>query len=165
MFVTSKAEPDELHLLQDEDYPENIDFKYHKSRRPRWGVLILFLNTVLLAVNVVFLSSNIPSITSRLSSDSENLIVEQVSVNAVLRQVSSYTPLLDKLNFTFINKKINGSLFNDPWSVYKAEPSKEVDAAWEEISKIRALVVEADEIRKMGKDPEFAVQVPLEWGT
>lgn len=59
---------------------------------------------------------------------------------------------------------MDASLFNDPWSIYKEQPSEEVDAAWEKISKTRSLVVDTDELRKMGKDPDFAVQVPLEWG-
>ncbi|KAJ4357173.1 uncharacterized protein N0V89_001748 [Didymosphaeria variabile] len=143
MIEASKPQPGELHLLKDEDYLKDVDFEYHRS-------LCLYLST--------------KATIARPACDTEDLAMDQGGANAALRQVSFYTPLLDKLNITFSDKRMNASLFNDPWTIYKAEPSKEVDAAWEKMSKTRSLTLEADEIRKMGKDPDFAVQVPLHWG-
>ena len=61
---------------------------------------------------------------------------------------------------------VRGDLFNDhdPPIIYRQEPSSEVDAAWEAISDIQYFGITADNLRKLGKDPELGVKYPEEWG-
>lgn len=73
-------------------------------------------------------------------------------------------PLLDRFEFTFQKVKNNASLFNHPYSIYKDDPSPEVDAAWEDIADTPVLVIDREDVLKIGKDPEYAVAVPEEFG-
>ena len=61
---------------------------------------------------------------------------------------------------------MQGTLFNDysPPVIYRQEPSPEVDKAWEAISQIEYFGVTAHDIRRAGKDPDTAVEIPSEWG-
>lgn len=72
--------------------------------------------------------------------------------------------MLDEFSFSFRRIKNDASLFNDPYSIYKADPSPDVDAAWDAIGHPATLHFSADEIRRLGKDPEVAAKVPEEWG-
>lgn len=60
---------------------------------------------------------------------------------------------------------IQGTLFDDydPPVIYRQNPSPEVDRAWDDIAKIELFGVDADAIRKLGKDPSKAVRIPQEW--
>ena len=55
---------------------------------------------------------------------------------------------------------------NTPPSIFRQLPSKDVDAAWESIhQKARNFLITADEVRRLGKDPDFTVMAPEEWRT
>ncbi|KZM28729.1 hypothetical protein ST47_g136 [Ascochyta rabiei] len=86
------------------------------------------------------------------------------SPNRLLKQVNSYTPLLDAYDLAFHTRTPNASLYNVPYSIYKDNPSPAVDAAWEKIADTPILVISRADVIRMGKDPEYAVQVPLDFG-
>jgi hypothetical protein len=44
-------------------------------------------------------------------------------------------------------------------SVARQKPNPEADAVWAEWENTRTIVVTADEIRKMGKDPEYVAKL------
>ncbi|PVH94518.1 hypothetical protein DM02DRAFT_539314, partial [Periconia macrospinosa] len=73
-------------------------------------------------------------------------------------------PILDEINFSFREVTTNGSLNNDPWSVYRAEPSQEVDIAWEKIARVHYFPITEETFLRLGKDPKHAVRVPTSWG-
>jgi hypothetical protein len=51
-------------------------------------------------------------------------------------------------------------------SVFVEPPSPSVDQAWEALYEgVRFFLIEEHEVRRMGKDPEFAVKAPEQWGT
>ena len=74
-------------------------------------------------------------------------------------------PILDEMDFSFQEITINGSLNNDPWSIYRAQPSPEVDSAWEKIAIIQYFPITEESVRRLGKDPKHAVRVPTSWGS
>jgi hypothetical protein len=62
---------------------------------------------------------------------------------------------------------MDGSLFEpkDP-SPYRngVKPDPKVNDAWEELDSILTFPISADDVRKLGKDPELAVKYPEEYG-
>lgn len=73
-------------------------------------------------------------------------------------------PLLDQSAFTFENRTPNASFFNNAHSIYKAHPSPQVDEALEYIADTPVLVITRDDIKKMVKDPDYAVELPEDFG-
>ena len=75
-------------------------------------------------------------------------------------------PIIDKLPIEFETVTVRGDLFDDsePGIIYRQPPSPEVDAAWEAISDIQYFALDADGLRKMGKDPALGVKFPEDWG-
>lgn len=79
----------------------------------------------------------------------------------------STAPVLEKLNIQTFVKQTDGSLFDSPNpSPYRnaRKPDPSVDAAWESIDNIRTFTITADEVRKLGKDPELVAKFPEEYG-
>lgn len=54
--------------------------------------------------------------------------------------------------------KMNGSLFNYPQSIYRQDPSAAVEAAWTRVSDGGWILIDANDVSKMGKDPSLASQ-------
>lgn len=84
--------------------------------------------------------------------------------NDLLKQTSSYSPLLDRFDVPVKTVEFNGSLFNLPRIIYREEPGPEVDAAWDRISQIGIVIISEDDVRKAGKDPTRTVRAPEDWG-
>jgi hypothetical protein len=49
-------------------------------------------------------------------------------------------------------------------SIYRGNPSPEVDAAWDGLEKQTRFVISEKEVIKLGKDPQVAVKAPEDWG-
>ena len=65
-------------------------------------------------------------------------------------------PMLDTIDIPMSTWRINGSLFQEDAefpSVYREDPSPEVDAAWDRLSNTATLVISSDIVSKLGKDP------------
>lgn len=114
--------------------------------------IISHLNLIFFCINVVFLFA-LTWTFHRIDSP-----------NYLLKKTNTYTPLLDRFDFSFQHVVNNASLFNTPYSIYKDDPSPAVDDAWEEIADTPVLVISQSDIVKMGKDPEYAVRVPQSFG-
>ena len=110
--------------------------------------------------NLAFLIFNILCFSALLWTTHQSQIP-----NVALERVNSYIPILDRYDFPFHTRMLNASLFNIPYSIYKDDPSPAVDAAWEDIADTPVLVISKDDVVRMGKDPEYAVGVPVEFGT
>jgi hypothetical protein len=52
----------------------------------------------------------------------------------------------------------------EPESIYRRDPSPEVDEAWAHLSDVAVLTVTEQQIRDLGKDPRNAVKAPESWG-
>ncbi|KAF1350502.1 hypothetical protein EJ07DRAFT_84760, partial [Lizonia empirigonia] len=118
-----------------------------------------FTTKLLVHFNLAFLVFNCLFFSTTLWMSRQSL-----SPNWLLKQVNRYTPLLDTYNFTFLTRTPNASLYNVPYSICKDNPSPSVDAAWEKIADTPILIISRDDVVRMGKDPEDAVEVPSEFG-
>jgi len=74
-------------------------------------------------------------------------------------------PVLDSLPIRLQSTEVLGTLFDDysPHNIFRANPSPEVDKAWEDMARIEYFGVDAAAIRKLGKDPKTAVKIPEAW--
>jgi Mycotoxin biosynthesis protein UstYa len=73
-------------------------------------------------------------------------------------------PFINKFDLEYKQQTVNGSLFNTPHSIFREEPSEEVDAAWDAISEIKLFAITAEDITRLGKDPSKAAKAPESWG-
>lgn len=51
-----------------------------------------------------------------------------------------------------------------PPVIYREEPSRKVDEAWQKLWDTRPIPLTAEHVRRMGKDPSEAVKIPPDWG-
>ena len=116
------------------------------------GTTIYHLNILFLVINIILASALIWTIH------------HLDSPNYLLKKVNTHTPLLDRYDFSFHRVRNNASLFNDPYSIYKADPSPAVDDAWDDIADTPVLAISESDVIKMGKDPEYAVRIPPSFG-
>ena len=52
---------------------------------------------------------------------------------------------------------------DSPDSIFRQDPSDDVDAAWERAHKIGVLPISSEDVRRLGKDPSTVVQPPASW--
>ncbi|KZF23211.1 hypothetical protein L228DRAFT_245949 [Xylona heveae TC161] len=81
-----------------------------------------------------------------------------------LKRTSYFSPVFDRLQITQEDRIISGNLFNDPPTIYRETPSKEVDAAWAAMAKIVPFVIRSEDVVRLGKDPKLTSKVPEDWG-
>jgi hypothetical protein len=60
---------------------------------------------------------------------------------------------------------MNGSLWNEPYSVFRGDPSPEVNAAWNRVADVKWFTISSEEVLRLGKDPTRTVKVPESWRT
>lgn len=118
--------------------------------RARFGVS--HLNSIFLFANIVFLLILLWT-TQHINSP-----------NYLLKKTNTFTPLLDRFDISFVKTKNNASFYNTPCSIYKDDPSPEVDAAWEAIAETPVLAISREDVIRMGKDPDYVVGIPEEFG-
>ncbi|ODA76938.1 hypothetical protein RJ55_07454 [Drechmeria coniospora] len=90
---------------------------------------------------------------------------DQKALNGDLKKTSSYSPLLDLVNLEPHAVRFNGRL-HDNTSIYRLDPSPEVDKAWDDISAEGFEVITVDEaaVLQSGKSPRLSVKAPESWG-
>jgi Mycotoxin biosynthesis protein UstYa len=55
-------------------------------------------------------------------------------------------------------------LFNEDDILLRNEPSPEVDDAWKALTDIGVVIINGEEVSKLGKDPKKTVKAPPSWG-
>lgn len=76
-------------------------------------------------------------------------------------------PVWDTLDLNTVVKQTDGSLFEWPHASRwrdGSRPNKTVDDAWYEFEEFRTFPITAEDVRKLGKDPELAVKYPVDYG-
>ncbi|CAG8960187.1 hypothetical protein HYFRA_00010666 [Hymenoscyphus fraxineus] len=84
--------------------------------------------------------------------------------NWALEQTSFYSPLFDHIKIQFVEKVVQGTLFNEHNLLLRADPSPEVDEAWSKLTDVGVVIISGEEVSKLGKDPKKTVKAPLAWG-
>lgn len=76
-------------------------------------------------------------------------------------------PILDRRQLHLEQRWLKSAFVNyhnTPPSIFRQEPSKDVDAAWEYLHRNgRIFLITADEVERLGKDPKAAVIAPETW--
>ncbi|KAG2419954.1 hypothetical protein HFD88_004751 [Aspergillus terreus] len=86
------------------------------------------------------------------------------NINYDLKRVSSFSPIFDEIDLHPRLQKFNGAV-NDNSSIFRQDPSPEVDAAWDLISAegFEITTAEASSLAKAGQDPSVLVHAPASW--
>ncbi|KAH0499833.1 hypothetical protein TgHK011_006999 [Trichoderma gracile] len=85
------------------------------------------------------------------------------SDHELITRSNTYSPLLDRLTVHMRDVQLRSALLNEhntPPSIHRQQPSLDVDAAWTYLTHGgRNFLITADEVRKLGKDPERAAYI------
>ncbi|KAK5994534.1 hypothetical protein PT974_05012 [Cladobotryum mycophilum] len=85
--------------------------------------------------------------------------------NWAIQRVSAPSPVLTSVHMRLSDRPGNTSLLLGPSpSIYRQDPSHEVDLAWDRIGDLRLIPLTRDEVKAIGKDPQDAVKFPSEFG-
>lgn len=84
--------------------------------------------------------------------------------NAILKQSSSYSPIFDALTIRTKRVRFNGAV-HDEESIFRQDPSPEVDRAWERLSMAghEVTTVSGSALRLSGKNESISIKAPPEW--
>jgi len=84
-------------------------------------------------------------------------------LNHTLKQISSYSPILDDMEIPIVDQQVQGELFPGPNPLIgRMEPSPATDALWQDFEIQPSVVLSREQIIKMGKDPEKTAKYPDE---
>ncbi|GLB07147.1 hypothetical protein AtubIFM57258_002470 [Aspergillus tubingensis] len=90
---------------------------------------------------------------------------EDTQRNYCLQQVSMPSPILDEVDIRVAPQRMDATLLNrDPPTIYRQEPSIEIDRAWAALYDTRPIALTRSQVLAMGKDPAEAVRIPPSWG-
>ncbi|KAI1201514.1 hypothetical protein F5X97DRAFT_331253 [Nemania serpens] len=81
-----------------------------------------------------------------------------------VRDSSYFSPFFDRIDISYVTKRINASLADEDDSIWRKPPSPEVDAAWDRVARLGYHAVTSADVVALGKDPEMTVRAPAEWG-
>lgn len=75
-------------------------------------------------------------------------------------------PILEKFKIEMATKKMEATLLADPNtnSIFRQEPSDEVDAAWNRLANVRPISITREDVVRIGKDPAQAAKFPESFG-
>jgi hypothetical protein len=147
--------------------------KFSQARRRLsriWNSYYGWLNLALFAISLALLSLNLAMNSNAFRE--RNWILKKVSqpCKAVSnwnkrRTDSIIAPLLDSVEIQVISKKMNATLLlPDELSIYRQDPSREVDLAWQRLGDLRLIPLTREEVTSIGKDPDDAVKFPESFG-
>ncbi|RYP35510.1 hypothetical protein DL767_003764 [Monosporascus sp. MG133] len=82
------------------------------------------------------------------------------------KAMSYFSPILERFDIPKISVVTNGTLYDtNPPSILRMRTGDEADAEWHRIGDhVWPLIISADDVRALGKDPEVAVRIPEELG-
>ncbi|KAI5465074.1 hypothetical protein BGZ63DRAFT_440536 [Mariannaea sp. PMI_226] len=154
---------------EDDAWLSNLELQLTKKtqklmNRTRLLVLALVINICFCILTLGLLIRNNLAVGSIEANSSWPY---KTNKNQLLKQTSYYSPYLDRLELPPMKEiQVDGSFVGTtyPLSIFKQEPSAEVDAAWERLYKLGYIMLDEDEVRKLGKDPKYTVKAPSSWG-
>ncbi|OJJ42008.1 hypothetical protein ASPZODRAFT_126244 [Penicilliopsis zonata CBS 506.65] len=92
-------------------------------------------------------------------------IYSHSDLNVDLKKTSAYSPLFDLLDLRGSLYQINGRI-HDKTSIFRQDPSPEVDRAWDHISAEgkEIILVPGSAVSKSQKETNISVKAPTSWG-
>jgi hypothetical protein len=129
----------------------------HTSTASRWPYRLSLAANALLLSSIALLFANSYSNRPTQSHDKFN--------NTLIKQVSMPSPILDQIHVELSTVRRNGSLLPDhPTSIYRQDPSHEVDMAWHRLGNINPIPISVQDVRNIGYDPSIAAKWPEVYG-
>ncbi|KAE8423615.1 hypothetical protein BDV36DRAFT_290289 [Aspergillus pseudocaelatus] len=128
-----------------------------ERKRLHWlSLWIICLNILIFCASILFL----------LSPFSSRACLNHLSDQDKWKATSYYAPILERFDIPRVVLTTNGSLYDsEPPSIMRIPQGDEADAEWSRISSgVFPILISAQEVRKLGKDPALAVRVPDEFG-
>ncbi|PIG85364.1 hypothetical protein AARAC_002816 [Aspergillus arachidicola] len=127
-----------------------------RKRPPCLTLWIICFNILIFCASIVFL----------LSPLSSRACLSHLSDQDKWKATSYYAPILERFDLPRVVLTTNGSLYDsEPSSIMRIPQGDEADAEWSRISSgVFPILISAEEVRKLGKDPALAVRVPDEFG-
>ncbi|KAL9128733.1 MAG: hypothetical protein Q9217_002640 [Psora testacea] len=84
-------------------------------------------------------------------------------LNHALRQVSSYSPILNDVRIPLVDRQVQGGLFpGSDQLLGRREPGPETDEIWQNYEIQRNFVLSREEVISLGKDPQKTAKYPDE---
>ncbi|PLB38961.1 oxidase ustYa family protein [Aspergillus candidus] len=125
-------------------------------RSSAWTIWITCFNVMVLCGSVLFLMSPLSS----------QACLQHLSTQDKWKATSAYAPILERFDIPRVDRITNGSLYDsEPPSILRIPQGDEADDEWFRISSgVFPILISAEEIRRLGKDPSLAVRVPDEFG-
>lgn len=164
------------------DYSDK--FKENEGHRPfvgdprseKWGILLTLLNIVLFTISATVWGI---AFTDRLLTNSKALqkVLYYCScrdlttvIRTQLLTRTSPAPLLDKIEFQFENRKVEGTLFDEETLskdelLLRTHSNDASDVAWAGLSAIERIPMTAKEVRRLGKNLDTVVKIPPSYGS
>ncbi|KAK5949086.1 hypothetical protein OHC33_009827 [Knufia fluminis] len=133
------------------------DQMYQRPKRrhaPHTSIVITILNVALFCASslVLYLTSSRSSLFKAVTDQDHYLAT------------SAYSPILDRFDVPKTTTTVNGSLYQNPPSLLR-DTGKAGDDEWFRIGTgVFPIVVNSDEVRKLGKNPALAVKIPEDMG-
>jgi hypothetical protein len=145
-------------------------------RSGKWGLLLTLLNIVLFTISAtvwgIAFADHLPTTSQALQKVLYYCSCRDLT--AVIRMQlltrTSPAPLLDKIEFQFENRKVEGTLFDEETLskdelLLRSHSNDASDAAWAALSVIERIPMTAEEVRRLGKDPDTVVKIPPSYGS
>lgn len=159
-------------LVQDTDGDDELE-KQQAARSlvhtysPYW----LWANAALFGLSIVVFAV---SLWLHLASRKPNFLLKQISMpckparnNFCVRShlMIGKAPVLDDVEIKIQPKRMDATLLeSSPLSIFRQEPSDEVDHAWRQLGDTRPIPLTREQVLAIGKDPQQAVRIPESWG-
>lgn len=122
----------------------------------RRGLCVTYLNLVLFLTSVLLLVGARRSLHPPSPSGRE-----------ALEATSSYSPVFDAVDLAPVSRAVDGRLHVPAnASIFRAEPSNETDAAWDDVSAeaYEVVLVNATVLERAGFNPAHYFKAPSSWG-
>jgi len=159
-------------LEENEDHRPFVD----NPRPGKWGRLLTLLNIVLFTISATFwgIAFTDPPPTNSQALQKVLYYCSFRDLTAVIRTQlltrTSPAPLLDKIEFQLENRQVEGELFDEDTLskdelLLRSHSNDASDAAWEALSVVDRIPMTAEEVRRLGKDPDTVVKIPPSYGS
>lgn len=137
----------------DSSSADNVDSPTLTTMLPVSGKRLTAIALIITSVQIVLFSISASMLYAAYQHSTTNN-------HDCLFAVSAWSPGLEAVKYE--TRIFEGSLYhNSPW---KGEPRPELDALWHRVGQVGAMSISAEEVRRLGKDPDYVVKWPPDLG-
>ncbi|MCJ1359810.1 MAG: hypothetical protein MMC33_009813 [Icmadophila ericetorum] len=160
---TNEYEASEKSNFEPEDMAEDQIFPRRATKISIKIIILLFLSGLLPLTSLQYLLLMQTIAPNELLRKHHSIVWQTRNLHKpYIGNLTSFTaPVFDKLDIELSTLRVNGSFLNIHFpSIYRSDPSSEVDAAWERIAKTGTMSISSEEVRRLGKDRAKTAKYP-----